>query len=207
MLYDKLLALALRAGDSNVARFAAHATGCALLVLLFLQSNESVLKEYQLSSTGDTPQMMTRLNTYRYDYRGAADYVKNHARRGDVILPGIPHVFSYYSGLPGDYFLDTLFSSKVPYNQLLNEPRFADKFGGLPVIRDVTELKDVVGRAGRTWVVFAPYSSFEKLNSPAALDYIHENARTVFESYRAKVLLIEGAQPGTPVAQSSQIAE
>jgi len=207
MLYDKLLALALRAGDSNVARFAAHATGCALLVLLFLQSNESVLKEYQLSSTGDTPQMMTRLNTYRYDYRGAADYVKNHARRGDVILPGIPHVFSYYSGLPGDYFLDTLFSSKVPYNQLLNEPRFADKFGGLPVIRDVTELKDVVGRSGRTWVVFAPYSSFEKLNSPAALDYIHENARTVFESYRAKVLLIEGAQPGTPVAQASQIAE
>ena len=122
MLYDKLLALSLRAGDSNVARFAAHTTGCALLVLLFLQSNESVLKEYQLSSTGDTPQMMTRLNTYRYDYRGAADYVKNHARRGDVILPGIPHVFSYYSGLPGDYFLDTLFSSKVPYNQLLNDP-------------------------------------------------------------------------------------
>ena len=74
MLYDRILALARRAGDSTVGRFAAHATGLALLILLFVQSNESVLKEYQLSSTGDTPQMMSRLGTYRYDYRGAAEF-------------------------------------------------------------------------------------------------------------------------------------
>ena len=103
--------------DRGAGRRARHRLG--LLLLLFVQSNESVLKEYQLSSTGDTPQMMTRLGTYRYDYRGVADFVKTHARPGDVILPGIPHVFNYYAGIPGDYFLDTLFSSKVPYNQLL----------------------------------------------------------------------------------------
>jgi hypothetical protein len=207
MLYDRILALARSAGDSTVARFAAHATGLTLLLLLFVQSNESVFKEYRLSSTGDTPQMMTRLNTYRYDYRGVAAFVKTHARPGDVILPGIPHVFNYYTGIPGDYFLDTLFSSKVPYNQLLSEPRFADKFAGLPVIRNLTELKDVINRSGRAWIVFAPYSSFEKLNAPAVLDYIHENARSEFESYRAKVLLIQGAQPGATVAQAPQMAE
>jgi hypothetical protein len=202
MLYDRVLALARLAADSTVARFAAHATGLGLLALLFVQSNESVLKLYTLSSTGDTPQLMTRLNTYRYDYRGVAQYVIDHARKGDVILPGIPHVFYYYAGIPGDYFLDTLFSSKVPYNQLLDEPRFADKFGGLPVIRDVTELRDVVHRAGRVWIVFAPYASFDKLNSPATLDYIHKNAKAEFESYRVKVLLIQGAQPGSMVAQA-----
>jgi hypothetical protein len=207
MLYDRILALARWAGDSTVARFAAHATGLALLILLFVQSNESVLKVYRLASTGDTPQMMSRLGTYRYDYRGAADFVKTHARPGDVILPGIPHVFSYYAGIPGDYSLDTLFGSKVPYNQLLNEPRFADKFAGLPVIRNIFELKDVAGRAGRTWLIFAPYASFEKLNSPAVLDYLHANAKAQFESYRAKVLLIEGAQPGASVARAPQIAE
>jgi len=207
MLYDQMMVLARRSGDSMVARLAAHATGFALLLLLFIQSNESVLKEYQLSSTGDTPQMMTRQNTYRYDYRGVANYVKSHLRPGDVILPGIPHVFLYYTGLSGDYFLDTLFSSKVPYNQTLSEPRFGDKFGGLPVIRDVAELKDAVSRAGRAWIVFAPYASFEKLNSPAVLDYIHSNTKTEFESYRAKVLLMEGAQTGAPVAQAAQIAE
>ncbi|MDQ3117594.1 MAG: glycosyltransferase family 39 protein [Verrucomicrobiota bacterium] len=207
MLYDRVRALARRAGDSLVARFAAHATGMVLLLLLFVQSNESVLKTYQLSSAGDAPQMMARLNTYRYDYRGAAEFVKNHARPGDVILPGIPHVFNYYAGIPGTYFLNTLFSSKVPYNQLLDEPRFADKFGGLPVIRNIAELKDVVNRSGRAWVIFAPYSSFDKLNSPAVLDYIHENSRAEFESYRAKVLLIQGAQPGVALAETTYTAE
>ncbi|MEO8044945.1 MAG: glycosyltransferase family 39 protein [Spartobacteria bacterium] len=200
MLYDRVLALARSAGDSIVARFAAHATGLALLLLLFVQSNESILKEYLLSSTGDTPQMMSRLNTYRYDYRGAAEFVKNHARPGDVVLPGIPHVFNYYAGFSGNYFLNTLFSSKVPYNQLLDEPRFSDKFGSLPVIRNISEFKEVVNRSGRAWVVFAPYASFEKFNSPATLDYIHDHAKAEFESYRAKVYLIEGAQPQVAVA-------
>jgi hypothetical protein len=202
MLYDRVLSLAQRAGDSSVARFAAHATGVMLLTLLFVQSNESIMKVYRLSSMGDAPQLMTRMNTYRYDYRGAATFVRNHARPGDVILPGIPHVFNFYAGLPGDYFLDTLFSSKVPYNQLLIEPRFADKFGGLPVIRNLAELQDVVHRSGRAWIVFAPFASFEKLNNPAVLDYIHDNAKTQFESYRAKVFLIEGAQSGSAVVQT-----
>ncbi len=207
MFYDRILALARRAGDSTVARFAAHATGLGMLVLLFVQSNESVLKEYQLSSTGDTPQMMSRLGTYRYDYRGAAEFVKTHARPGDVILPGIPHVFAYYAGFSGNYFLDTLFSSKVPYNQLLDEPGFSDKFSSLPVIRNISELREVVNRSGRTWVIFAPYASFEGLNSPAVLDYLHEHARAEFESYRAKVFLIQGAQPHVTVAEAAQTAE
>ena len=45
------------------------------------------------------------------------------------------------------------------------------------------------------------------LNSPAVLDYIHEHARAEFESYRAKVFLIQGAQPGLAVAQAPQMAE
>ena len=203
MLYDRILVLARRAGNSILARVAAHTTGLALLILLFVQSNESILKEYQLASAGDAPQMMTRLRTYRYDYRGAADFVKTHARPGDVILPGIPHVFNYYTGIPGDYFLDTLFSLKVPYDELLSEPRFADKFGGLPVIRNITELKDVVNRSGRAWIVFAPYSSFEKLSSPAVLDYIHENGKTEFESYRVKVFCSRGHNPGLPWLSAS----
>jgi 4-amino-4-deoxy-L-arabinose transferase-like glycosyltransferase len=207
MLYDRILALAQRSGDSTLARFAAHATGVGLLALLFVQSNESVLKVYQLSSTGDAPQMMTRMNTFRYDYRGAADYVRAHARPGDVILPGIPHVFDYYAGFPGNYFLNTLFSSKVPYNQLLDEPRFSDKFGSLPVIRNISELKAVVNRSGRAWVVFAPYASFEKFSSPAVLDYLHEHARAEFESYRAKVFLIQGAQPQVAAVEAAQTAE
>ncbi len=202
MLYDRILSLAQLSGGSSLARSAAHATGIGLLALLFIQSNESVLKEYSLSIDGDEPQMMSRMNTYRYDYRGAARYVISHAKPGDVILPGIPHVFAFYTGISGDYFLDTLFSSKVFYLQVLSAPAFADKFAGLPVIRNVNELKDVVHHSGRAWIVFAPYGSFEKLNSPAVLDYIHENAKTEFESYRAKVFLIQAARHPAEIAQA-----
>ncbi len=197
MLYDKILALALRSGDSLVARFAAHSTGVALLVLLFVQSNESVLHEYELSSVPDTPQMMTRMNTYRYDYRGVANYVTSHARPGDVIFPGIPHVFQVLRRIPRRLFFGHSFQFKGAVRPDSSAPKFADKFGELPVIRDMTELKEVVHRSGRAWLVFAPYASFEKFNSPAALDFIHEYSKLEFESYRAKVLLIEGAQPGS----------
>ena len=202
MIYDRVLLLARSSGDSSLARFAAHATGVGLLVLLFVQSNESILKEYKLSMEGEAPQMMSRIGTYRYDYRGAARYVLNHAHPGDVILPGIPHVFGFYAGFPGDYFLDTLFSLKVPYDPYLSQPRFGDKFAGLPVIRNVTELKDVVHRSGRAWIVFAPYASFTRLNSPAVIDYVEENAKVQFESYRAKVYLIQAVRPGSEVAQN-----
>ena len=194
-LYDRLVSLAHRAGNTTVARMAAHATGLIVMALLFLQSNESVMKEYTLSSKGDQPTLMTRMNTYRYDYRGAAEYVKKHFKPGDRIIPGIPHVFAWYSGMSGDYTLDTLLGAKTGYNHLLSEPRFVDKFAGLPVVRNITEFREVVAPAHRTWVVFAPYASFEKLSSPSVLDYLGQMGKVEFESYRAKVMLIERATP------------
>src|SRR5207237_756918 len=129
-LYDRVVSLAHSADNSTVARVAAHASGLVVMTLLFLQSNESLMKEYTLSSKGDLPTNMSRMNTYKYDYRSAAEYVKNHFRPGDRIVAGIAHVFEYYAGMPGDYVLDTLLGSKAGYNQLLAQPRFVDKFGG-----------------------------------------------------------------------------
>jgi hypothetical protein len=201
-LYDRLVSLAHRAGNATVARVAAHATGLAVLTLLFLQSNESLMKEYALSSKGDAPTLMTRMNTYRYDYRGAAEYVKNHFRPGDRIIPGIPHVFAWYAGRPGDYSMDTLLGTKTGYNQLLPEPRFIDKFAGLPVVRNITELREIISPAHRTWVVFAPYANLEKLESPTALDYLHQTGKMEFESYRVKVMLVERATQPKTIAET-----
>jgi hypothetical protein len=202
MFYDRVVSLAHREGNSTVARVAAHATGLAVMTLLFLQSNEWLMKEYALSSRGDEPGLMTRMNTYRYDYRGAAQYVKSHFRPGDRILPGIPHVFAYYAGMPGDYVLDTLLGVKTGYNQLLPVPRFVDKFAGLPVVRNLTELREVVSRSHRTWIVFAPYSSFEKLSGPNVLDYLDQTGKVEFETYRAKVMLVERAKQSKSIAKT-----
>jgi hypothetical protein len=202
MLYDRLVALARWEGNSVVGRILAHGAGLGLVFLLFLQSNEWLLKAYHLSAGGDDPGLMNRLHTYRYDYRGAAQYVKEHRQPGDLIIPVISHIFENYSGLKGDYYLDALLGKKVTYEETLAEPAYIEKFRGYPVVRSLTELQEITHRAPRTWIVFVPAGSFTKLSSPEVLEYLSKNAKVVFESYRAKVYLIEGASHPSSVAQS-----
>ena len=82
------------------------------------------------------------------------------------------------------------------------EPRFVDKFSGLPVVRNLTELREIVSPARRTWVVFAPYANFEKLSTPSVLDYLNQNGKVEFETYRAKVMLVERADQPKDVAKT-----
>jgi hypothetical protein len=191
-LYDRLLSLARREDNSTVARSFAHTTGVAMLLLLFVQSNEWSMQLYTLSSAGASPGLMTRLGTYRYDHRGAAEYVARHFQPGDIIIPGIPHVFEHYAGIRGDYSIDGVLATKLTYNEKFAEPRFMDKFRGYPTIRSLKELREVTSRGRRTWLVFVPYGGFTNLNSPETRAYLNEHAKVMFESYRAKVLLIGG---------------
>ena len=163
-----------------------------MLFLLFIQSNEWLMKLYSLSSPGASPGFMNRMGTYRYDHRGAAQYVRNHFQPGDIIIPGIPHVFEYYAGMRGDYYTDSILTKKIIYNGRFAEPRFMDKFRGYPTIRSLKELREVASRGRRTWLIFVPSGGFPKLNSPEARVYLNEHAKVVFDSYRAKVLLIGG---------------
>ena len=192
MLYDRLLLLGKRESNSTVGPSFAHTAGVAMLFLLFVQSNEWLMKLYSLSSPNATPALMTRLNTYRYDHRGAAEYVKSHLQPGDIIIAAIPHVFEHYAGIRGDYFLDAILMKKIIYNAKFEEPRFMDRFRGYAAIRSLKELREAISRGRRTWVVFVPYGGFGHLNSPEARVYLNEHAKVVFESYRGKVLLIGG---------------
>jgi Dolichyl-phosphate-mannose-protein mannosyltransferase len=192
MLYDRLLLFAERESNSTVASSFAHTTGVAILFLLFVQSNEWLMKLYSLSSPNAAPGLMTRLNTYRYDHRGAAQYVRSHLQPGDIIITSIPHIFEHYAGIPGDYFMDTILMKKITYNKKFAEPRFMDRFRGYPTIRSLRELREATSRGRRIWLVFVPYGAFSNLNSPEARVYLNEQAKVVFESYRGKVLLIGG---------------
>jgi hypothetical protein len=171
-----------------------------MLFLLFIQSNEWLMRLYSLSSPNDLPGLMTRLGTYRYDHRGAAQYVASHFQPGDIIIVGIPHIFEYYAGISGDYYIDATLNKKITYNEKFTEPRFMDKFRGYPTIRSLKELREVTSRGRRTWLVFVPDGVFPGLNSPEARIYLNEHAKVVFESYRAKVLLIGGENEPTNLA-------
>jgi hypothetical protein len=131
-LYDRLLMLARRDDNSAIARSFAHTTGVAMLFLLFIQSNEWLMKLYSLSSPGASAGFMTRLGTYRYDHRGAAQYVRSHFQPGDIIIPGIPHVFEYYAGMRGDYYTDSILTKKIIYNGRFAEPALWTSFVAIP---------------------------------------------------------------------------
>jgi len=191
-LYDRLLLLARHEGKSTIGRTVAHAAGVAMLFLLFIQSNEWLMRLYSLSCLGANPGIMTRLGTYRYDYRGAAEYVASHFKPGDVIVTIKPHVFERYAKISGDYYMDSTFAKKVTYNEKFAEPSFMDKFRGYPTLRSLQELREVTSRGHRTWLVFVPAGGSLKLNSPEVRVYLDQHAKVVFESYYAKVLLIGG---------------
>jgi hypothetical protein len=94
--------------------------------------------------------------------------------------------------MSGDYYADTILTQEITYSEKFDEPRFRDKFRGYPTIRDLKELREVTSRGRRTWLISVSYGGY----SPEVSVYLNEYAKVVFESYRAKVLLIGGeSQP------------
>jgi len=87
-----------------------------------------------------------------------------------------------------DNYIDTILAKKITYNEKFAEPRFMDKFRGYPAIRSLEELREVTSRGRRTWVISVSYGGY----SPEVSVYLNEYAKVVFESYRARVLLIGG---------------
>jgi hypothetical protein len=190
------LQAAREAGSGGgIARRSAVVSIWALIALVLLSTHSYALKLYRLGSSPDRPIQMTRPGLQGTDYRSASEYVKAHWRPGDVVIPAIPHTFEHYTGLPSDYFLDTLLAQRVIYDTTHGVPVFSDRFSGSPVIRNLSELNDVLNRSGRVWIIAAPASVFEGSNDPAVIERITGQAKVMFESYEAKVYLWEGAVP------------
>jgi len=101
-------------------------------------------------------------------------------------------------------FLDTLLGKKVSYDGKLLEPVFVDKFSSHPAIRNPDGAKRSNHRGGRTWIIFTPWGSVNKVNSPEVIEYLDKHTKVVVESYYVKVLLIEGANEPPSVAKSAE---
>ena len=61
---------------------------------------------------------------------------------------------------------------------------------------------EIVPPAHRTWLVFAPYASFEKLDNPSVVDHLNQTGKVDFETYRAKVMLAERAEQPKRIAKT-----
>jgi len=180
-------------------RWVGVGAGVAIITMLFLATNESILNPYRFSEGGDralhakrSGGIPNRVGIYRTDYQGAARFVKERIRPGDGLVVAIPHAF-FYRGMKPTYSLNTMLNQKVSYEGSREVPGFIDKNGGFPLLRSVSDLQYVQTRYARLWLVLVP-SGNNDTQSADVQEYLEANQKVVFETYGAQVVLLEGAQ-------------
>jgi hypothetical protein len=158
-----------------------------IITVFLIGTNGFVLQTYRLSESSSFGFYGYRMGIYRCGYRECAKFVADHFRPGDGLIVSIPHVFEYYSKLHVDYSISTMLDKKVTYSGALDTPAFLDKFRGYPCVRSLEELEDLRGRFKRIWIVSVPI----EIVQPQVGQYLSQNAKVVFQTYRGEVQLLQ----------------
>lgn len=161
-----------------------------LPLVIFLSTNTVVLQLYRL---GASPVWIAQMlpEVFGIDYRSTDHFVNKHIGKDDIVIALMPHTMEYYSGRRSNYYLQTYTDRQIFYDVSGNTPGYLDKFIGSSVIRSITELKDVLNRNRRVWIVAAPYVAFLYDNDKSTIEYINRNAKVVHESYKTRIYLWE----------------
>jgi hypothetical protein len=149
------------------------------------------MKLYRLSEFSYPSGVHTRNDVYYIDYRTSTEYVKDHYEKGDLIIDLVPDALEYYTGLKSDYFLQVYTMRQVFYDPSESSSRYLERIVGNPVIRDFDDLASVLSSHRKVWVIAAPDSIFMRMSGPEILPYLNREGRVVYESYNAKVVLVE----------------
>jgi hypothetical protein len=158
--------------------------------LVLCSTNTQVLHLYRLGSPAAWS-AETLPEIHSVDYRATHRFLKNHIASGDVVVALMPHTLEYYGGLQSDYYLQAYTSRQIFYDVSESTFRYLDKYNGSAVVRNLSELTDVLHRHRRVWIVAAPYGAFLATNDAPIRDYIQQNTRVVYESYKTRVFLWE----------------
>lgn len=127
---------------------------------------------------------------YWNDYRSTMRYVKENARKGDLIFALMPHTLEYYAGIKGDYSLMTLFGKTMIFDPS-GEPGFVEKYMGNPIITSFDEFRKTIAGFNRIWFISAPNRALSAANDAETTDYISKNFKVCYESYNTKVYFWE----------------
>jgi len=170
----------------------AHGCMALLTFTLWAASAGAGLAPYRLNRTPPIPVFRARSNIYQFDYRSASRFVRDNLEPGDIVIPAFPHIYQYYSGSYGDYFMTTLLAKRTMYEPTGEVPRYTDRFGGDAVLRDIWETQDVMDHGTRVWIVSVPNGVFNQFNDPLLPKFLYERGEVVYESYSAEIYLCRG---------------
>ncbi|PLX96262.1 MAG: hypothetical protein C0621_02300 [Desulfuromonas sp.] len=160
----------------------------ALPLLLLAASSNQLLNRYRLGNFNSWVASPVPPTT---NYRSTDNYIASHWQPGDILIGLMPHTIQHYTGLSCDYFIQ-----EYTQQQILLDPRpdavgYMDKFSGTQVIRNYTELRQILDRASRVWFKATPMGVFQSVNSSQTLRFISNNATPVYEDYQTLVYLWE----------------
>ena len=139
--------LADRVGAGSARMASAALAGLGALHL-------AVATPWGLLSVTSRPNEMRR-DLPGFPFRSVAQLFLEHYREGDKVIVQAPFPFEVYTGLRGDYFLQSVTASSV-FFQPEALPFYTDKWAANPVLRNQAELDEVLARHDRVWFVSAP---------------------------------------------------
>lgn len=163
-----------------------------VLSLEFATASAYGLKPYRMREDFINPKRGdTRPDLAGIDYRGLADQLAMQYRPGDTVIALAPLALRFYTGIRGDYFLQTVTGRKVVFDP--NQPKsvYVDKYVGNPVLRSRAEFEAVLSRSSRVWLWCAPYFGFTDVVDRETRDSIERRFRLVTETYDGKLYLWE----------------
>jgi hypothetical protein len=80
---------------------------------------------------------------------------------------------------------------QVFYDLSEQSSRYLERIVGNPVIRDFDEFLEVLDNHKRIWLIAVPDSIFMRMSGPEIRKYVQKNGKVRYESYNAKVYLLE----------------
>ncbi len=161
------------------------------IVMVLAATNGEILQLTRLGFS-DGLNAETNPNVSGVDYRSTHLFLEKKILPGDAVISLMPQTLEYYAGRRNDYYIQAYTSRQVFYDVGTYANWYLDKYSGSPVIRNLTELQDVLNRYKRVWIVVAPYGAFLRTNDDPIIDYISLNARVAFESYKTRIFLWKG---------------
>ncbi len=125
------------------------------------------------------------------DYRHVMLALGQKYRAGDIIILRSPFLLEAYTGLRGDYMLQSVTIGVVNYDSFLGPPYYLDKFVGNPVLRNRAELEDVLHRHSRVWFLATAVAPTKYALGDDLFAFVHETMTLVTEGSKVRLYLWE----------------
>ena len=160
----------------------------AFPLTMFLSTNTMMLHLYRL---GKSPEWIIQMlpDIYGIDYRSTSRFLKNVLRQDATVISVMPHTLEYYGNWKSNYYLQSYTNRQILYDVSDISNNYLDKYIGAPVIRNISELNDIMNRHRTVYIVATPYAEIQSTNDKPILEFIAKNSRIVYESYRTRIYL------------------